>query len=92
MNSLMELLLFMCLLLSALLLCLTLEAVSLWCLLLLTTVLLQIYKTLTKQNDANRYIHMVVRKAIHIYIQVSTMCNHGTKNDVVIGILLPYMV
>ena len=63
----MELLLFMCLLLSALLLCLTLETVPLWCLLLLTTVLLQIYKTLTQQNDANRYIHMVVRKAVSTY-------------------------
>ena len=50
---------FLCLVISALLLCLTMEAAPLWCLLLLTTVLLQMYKTLTQQNDANRYVHMV---------------------------------
>ena len=60
---------FMCLLLSALLLCLTMEAAPLWCLLPLTTVLLQIDKTHTQEND-NRCTHMVVRK---------------DKNDVVIG-------
>ena len=60
---------FMCLLLSALLLCLTMEAVPLWCLLLLmTTVLLQIDKTLTQQNDANRYAHMVVRKDTSVFM------------------------
>ena len=58
----------MCLLLSALLLCLTLEAVPLWCLLLLTTVLLQTYKTLIQQIDANRCVNMMVRKAyLHTY-------------------------
>ena len=65
---------FMCLLLSALLLCLTLEAVALWCLLLLTTVLLQIDKTFTQQNDANRYVHMVVRKA---YLHTSVSMYEG---------------
>ena len=66
---------FMCLLLSALLLCLTMEAAPL---LLLTTVLLQIYKTLTQQNDANRYAHMMVRKAIHL---VFIWCIHVQKLD-----------
>ena len=83
---------FMCLLLSALLLRLTLEAVPLRCLLLLTTVLLQMYKTLTQQNDVNRYINMMVRKA-YLYIRCihvrkvgmperrcMIVCIHGTKN------------
>ena len=95
----MEPLLFMCLLLSALLLCLTMEAVPLWCLLLLTTVLLQIYKTLTQQIDANRCVNMMVRKA-YLYIHIRCIhvwnvgmperrcmivCIHGTKNEVVVG-------
>ena len=65
---------FMCLLLSALLLCLTLETVPLWCLLPLTAVLLQIDKTFTQQNDTNRCIHMVVRKA---YLHTSVSMYEG---------------
>ena len=66
----------MCLLISALFLCLTLEAVPLWCLLLLITVLLQIYKTLTQQIDANRCVNMMVRKA---YLYIHVRCIHVRK-------------
>ena len=47
-----ELPLFLCLLLTALLLCF---AALLWCILQFIAVLLQMYRNLTQQNDANRY-------------------------------------
>ena len=56
----MELLLFMCLFISTLLLCLMLVAALTVCLLLFTAVLLQMYRTLRQQNNDNRY-----NKCIH---------------------------
>ena len=53
----MELLLFLCLFISALLVYLMLVATLLLCLLLSTAMLLEIYKTSQQLNDANRY-HM----------------------------------
>ena len=54
----MELLLFLCLLIFVLLLCLTLVTVLPWCLLLLTAVILQIYGTLLHQIDDDKYYHI----------------------------------
>ena len=51
----MELLLFLCLLIFTLLLCLILVATLIVCLLLFTAILLQMYRTLRQQNNANRY-------------------------------------
>ena len=53
----MELLLFLCLLISKLLLCLMLVVTLILCLLLLIAMLLEIYKTSLQLNDAdtNRY-------------------------------------
>ena len=51
----MELLLFLCLLILALLLCLMLVATLIVCLVLFTTMLLQMHQAPLHQNDANRY-------------------------------------
>ena len=71
----MELLLFLCLLISVLLLCLMLVAALTVCLLLGNVMLLQKYRILIQQNDANRYTQHVY--ACHMQFTTTvgvTMC------------------